>query len=121
MEDAEDQARRSHRRERTTSWWTRREDEMKTLLEEELRNRPIGGEEEEDMDIVDEEEADLDTMRVYRRGWEQSFGGSYGSFQDKTSLGPMRYTEGAIPEDASCESAVQIFSVQVTELKDGLK
>ncbi|KAF8711553.1 hypothetical protein HU200_028997 [Digitaria exilis] len=104
---------------------------MKTLLEEELRNRPIGGEEEEDMDIVDEEEADLDTMRVYRRGWEQSFGGSYGSFQDKStlicslsllaSLGPMRYTEGAIPEDASCESAVQIFSVQVTELKDGLK
>ncbi|KAF8711551.1 hypothetical protein HU200_028995 [Digitaria exilis] len=124
-EDAEDEARRSRRRERTTSWWTRREEEMKTLLEEELRNPPIGGEEEEeeeeDRDIVDEEEADLDTMRMYRRGWEQSFGGSYGSFQDKTSLGPMRYTDGAIPEYASCESAVQIFSVQVTELKDGLK
>ncbi|KAF8641992.1 hypothetical protein HU200_067504 [Digitaria exilis] len=136
-EDEEDQARRSRRRERTTSWWTRREDEMKTLLEDELRNPPIGGEEEEEEeeeDIVDEEEADLDTMRMYRRGWEQSFGGSYGSFQDKStlicslslssllaSLGPMRYTEGAIPEDASCESAVQIFSVQVTNLKDGLK
>lgn len=33
----------------------------------------------------------------------------------------MRYTEGTIPKDACCETVVQIFSVQVTELKDGLK
>ncbi|CAN6204132.1 unnamed protein product [Urochloa humidicola] len=33
----------------------------------------------------------------------------------------MRYTEGIIPEHACCEDVVQIFSVQVTELKDGLK
>lgn len=91
MEDAEDQARRSRRRERTTSWWTRRDYEMEMLLEEELRNPPIRGEEEEeeeeeDREIVDEEEADLDTMRMFRRGWEQSFGRSYGSFQDISTL-----------------------------------
>ncbi|CAN6217271.1 unnamed protein product, partial [Urochloa humidicola] len=60
-------------------------------------------------------------MRMFRHGWEECFGRSYGSFEDNTSLGPMRYTQGIIPEHACCEDVVQIFSVQVTELKDGLK
>ncbi|CAL5080824.1 unnamed protein product [Urochloa decumbens] len=100
VEDAGDHARRSRRRERKASRRTRQE---------------------EDRAIVDEEEADQDTMRMFRRGWEQCFARSYGSFQDNTSYGPMRFTEGALPKHACCESVMQVFSVQVTELKDGLK
>ncbi|GJN01541.1 hypothetical protein PR202_ga18815 [Eleusine coracana subsp. coracana] len=33
----------------------------------------------------------------------------------------MRYTTGTVPEYAGCENVIQIFSVQVTEIKDGLE
>jgi hypothetical protein len=33
----------------------------------------------------------------------------------------MRYTEGTIPRYACCEDVLQIFSVRVTETKDGLE
>nr|BAK04541.1 predicted protein [Hordeum vulgare subsp. vulgare] len=57
---------------------------------------------------------------VYRRAWEASFGGVFGSFDDETALGPMRYTYGPIPENAVPASTLQIFSVRVTDLKHGL-
>ncbi|XP_048553667.1 uncharacterized protein LOC125534498 isoform X1 [Triticum urartu] len=57
---------------------------------------------------------------VYRRAWETSFGGVFGSFDDETALGPMRYTSGPIPENAVPASTLQIFSVRVTDLKHGL-
>ncbi|VAH54295.1 uncharacterized protein LOC119368838 [Triticum dicoccoides] len=63
----------------------------------------------------DEEEEGA--IPVYRRAWETSFGGVFGSFDDETALGPMRYTSGPIPENAVPASTLQIFSVRVTDLK----
>ncbi|KAJ1290318.1 hypothetical protein BS78_02G234300 [Paspalum vaginatum] len=123
MEVAPNQARKTHRDERKVRW-NRRRDERQKKPEKEMKNQPIRAEEEEeeeDREIVDEEEIDQGAMRMFRCGWELCFGRSHGSFQDNTSLGPMRSTEGSIPDYAECESVLQVFSVQVTELKDGLK
>lgn len=57
---------------------------------------------------------------IYCRAWDTSFGGVCGSFDDETALGPMRYTSGPIPENAVPASTLQIFSVRITDLKDGL-
>ncbi|PUZ48742.1 hypothetical protein GQ55_7G271200 [Panicum hallii var. hallii] len=60
-------------------------------------------------------------MRSFRLGWEECFDDLYGSFEDNTSVRSMRYTEGTIPRYACCEDVLQIFSVRVTETKDGLE
>ena len=46
---------------------------------------------------------------------------SYLFFVITASVRSMRYTEGSIPRYACCEDVLQIFSVQVTETKDGLE
>ncbi|OEL27272.1 hypothetical protein BAE44_0011709, partial [Dichanthelium oligosanthes] len=96
LEDAGDQARSSRRGGRKASRRTRLGDGRKKLLEEALKNPPIRRkeeeeeeEEEEDRGIVDEEEADQDAMRLFRRGWEQCFGRSCGSFQDNSTFSPF--------------------------------
>ncbi|XP_047058935.1 uncharacterized protein LOC124665582 [Lolium rigidum] len=57
----------------------------------------------------------------YRRCWERSWAPSFGSFEDETSIGPMRYTSGPIPANAFPEETLQIFSIRVRAPTDGLK
>ncbi|KAM0860655.1 hypothetical protein ACQ4PT_046401 [Festuca glaucescens] len=58
---------------------------------------------------------------MYRRRWERSWAPYFGSFEDETRIGPMRYTSGPIPAHAFPEETLQIFSNRVRAPKDGLK
>ncbi|RCV35244.1 hypothetical protein SETIT_7G224900v2 [Setaria italica] len=134
-EAAGDQVRRSSRLRRSKGRPSRsRRREEKLLLSrtdkekpaEEKNNPPPPAREkeekgEEEGRLLDEDEAAQDWMLSFRRGWEECFADLYGSFEDNTSVPPMRYTEGTIPRYASCEDVLQIFSVEVIETKDGLE
>uniref|UniRef100_A0A0D9XVX3 DUF6598 domain-containing protein n=2 Tax=Leersia perrieri TaxID=77586 RepID=A0A0D9XVX3_9ORYZ len=73
---------------------------------------------EEEEVFLDPEEADRREIRSFRTNWESRF--PHASFHDTTTVCPMRYTEGDIPTYASPDDALQIFSLQVIEVKDGL-
>ncbi|XP_047058977.1 uncharacterized protein LOC124665625 [Lolium rigidum] len=75
---------------------------------------PPRGEEEE-------EEEEEDAIPMYRKAWETCFGGVFGSFEDETTLAPMRYTSGPIPKNAVPGSTLQVFSVRIANLKGGLR
>ncbi|XP_047063277.1 uncharacterized protein LOC124670850 [Lolium rigidum] len=59
----------------------------------------------------------------YRECWIQIFSRSHGSYEDTTSIPPMRYTDDQPPPSAGVgyADAVVIFSVKVTQLKDSLE
>ncbi|KAI5009821.1 hypothetical protein ZWY2020_011958 [Hordeum vulgare] len=63
-----------------------------------------------------DDEEEEGAIPIYRRDWETSFGGVFGSFEDETALGPMRYTSGPIPENAFPATTLQVFSIRVTDL-----
>ncbi|TVU16350.1 hypothetical protein EJB05_39909 [Eragrostis curvula] len=83
MEFAGDQSKRSSVRGRNISSWHYLR-EVKKSVAKEGKNRSTRDEEEEDRMIVDEEECDQDSFRMYQSGWEQCFGPSYGSFDKNT-------------------------------------
>ncbi|CAO2036562.1 unnamed protein product [Urochloa humidicola] len=134
MEIGENQVKRSDRRRGPPPIWNRRRQldiirnrsRQEKLMEELMKKSPASRDsdsEDEDDDAgrpLDEDEADLREMRWHRRSWKSCKGLYYGSFEDITSFRPMRYTEGAIPGDARSDVVLEIFSVQVTEIKDGL-
>ncbi|XP_047073317.1 uncharacterized protein LOC124682732 [Lolium rigidum] len=68
----------------------------------------------------EEEEEEEDAIPMFRRAWETCFGGTFGSFDDETTLAPMRYTYGSVPENAGPSSTLQIFSIRVASPKHGL-
>lgn len=68
----------------------------------------------------EEEAEEEDAIPMYRRAWETCFGGVFGSFDDETTLAPMRYTSGPIPTNVVPGSTLQIFSIRVTSPKHGL-
>ncbi|XBH66164.1 hypothetical protein VPH35_119617 [Triticum aestivum] len=74
-------------------------------------------EEEEEEGVYREE----DRIARYRGLWESRFAGKFGSFDDQTSLGPTRFTFGSIPSYARPHCTMQIFSVRVADLEDGLQ
>uniref|UniRef100_A0A0A8XWM3 DUF6598 domain-containing protein n=1 Tax=Arundo donax TaxID=35708 RepID=A0A0A8XWM3_ARUDO len=80
-----------------------------------------GSAEEEEERLLDEEEGDMRVWLSYSRYYERYINHHYGSCEDTTSVRPMRYTKGPIPSYACCDHALQIFSVQVMEAKDGLE
>ncbi|KAM0894328.1 hypothetical protein ACQ4PT_024506 [Festuca glaucescens] len=59
----------------------------------------------------------------YRECWIQIFSRFHGSYEDTTSIPPMRYTDDQPPPSAGVgyADAVVIFSVKVTQLDDCLK
>ncbi|CAO2036561.1 unnamed protein product [Urochloa humidicola] len=132
--DDNNEVKRSNRRRGPPPIWSRRRQldiihnrsRQEKLMEELMKKSPAcrdSDAEDEDDDEgrpQDEDEADLREMRWHRRSWESCKGLHYGSFEDITSFRPMRYTEGAIPGDARSDVVLEIFSVQVTEIKDGL-
>ncbi|KAE8775286.1 hypothetical protein D1007_52230 [Hordeum vulgare] len=71
-------------------------------------------EEEEEKAPTDEQETE-----EYRRMWEMCFRNNFGSIDAETSLGPI-YCTGTSPADALPESCMQIFSIKVTDLNNGL-
>lgn len=64
---------------------------------------------------------ELHVIPDYRGRWDALFGGEYGSFEDQTSLGPMRHTFGPIPRYAVPECTFQFFHIRVANLRDGLQ
>ncbi|KAF7024205.1 hypothetical protein CFC21_036583 [Triticum aestivum] len=62
-----------------------------------------------------------DRITRYRGLWESRFAGKYGSFDDQTTLGPMRFTFGPIPSYARPHCTIQIFGIRVANLEDGLQ
>ncbi|KAM3223211.1 hypothetical protein ACQJBY_056887 [Aegilops geniculata] len=72
---------------------------------------------EEEEEVYREE----DRIARYRGLWESRFAGKFGSFDDQTSLGPMRFTFGPIPSYARPHCTIQIFSIRVADLEDGLQ
>ncbi|KAF7012243.1 hypothetical protein CFC21_026451 [Triticum aestivum] len=74
-------------------------------------------EEEEEQEVYREE----GRIARYRGLWESRFAGKFGSFDDQTSLGPMRFTSGPIPSYARPHCTMQIFNIPVADLEDGVK
>lgn len=65
-----------------------------------------------------------DMFDSFRRDWETAFSRRSGHFLNKTTLSSMQFTHlapGRIPLGAGIESAVQIFSFKLTEVKGGFK
>ncbi|XP_052135613.1 uncharacterized protein LOC127754177 isoform X2 [Oryza glaberrima] len=77
--------------------------------------RPVVAE----LELEDEELTEQIMARDFRISWEHRFTPHY-SFNDTTTVCPMRYTEGPIPRYACCGDTLQIFSLQVKEAKGGL-
>ncbi|KAF7024203.1 hypothetical protein CFC21_036581 [Triticum aestivum] len=74
-------------------------------------------EEEEEEEVYREE----DRIARCRGLWESRFTGKFGSFDDQTSLGPMRFTFGPIPSYARPHCTIQIFGIRVADLEDRLQ
>ncbi|KAF7087433.1 hypothetical protein CFC21_090620 [Triticum aestivum] len=72
---------------------------------------------EEEEEVYREE----DRITRYRGLWESRFAGKFGSFDDQTSLGPMRFTSRPIPSYAKSHCTMQIFNIRVADLEDGLQ
>nr|ABA95583.1 hypothetical protein LOC_Os12g01250 [Oryza sativa Japonica Group] len=89
------------------------------IISEEQRLVELELELEDEEEVEDEELAELITARDFRVSWEHRFTPRY-SFNDTTTVCPMRYTEGPIPRYACCGDTLQIFSLQVKEAKGGL-
>lgn len=77
-----------------------------------------GLEEEPPETEVYREEDEIDNFRGL---WDSRFAGEFGSFDDQTSLGPMRYTSGPIPRHARPDCTMNIFHIRVADLEDGLQ
>ncbi|XBI06879.1 hypothetical protein VPH35_134852 [Triticum aestivum] len=67
---------------------------------------------------ISTEEQDLAS---YRRDWESSYGAEFGSFEFYTSVRAMLFTCRPTPAHAGPETCLQIFSIEVTELSEGLQ
>uniref|UniRef100_A0A0E0F193 DUF6598 domain-containing protein n=1 Tax=Oryza meridionalis TaxID=40149 RepID=A0A0E0F193_9ORYZ len=74
------------------------------------KRRPVVAELEDEEEFEDEELTEQIIARDFRVSWEHRFSPRY-SFHD---------TKGPIPRYACCCDALQIFSLQVKEAKDGL-
>uniref|UniRef100_A0ACD5V161 Uncharacterized protein n=1 Tax=Avena sativa TaxID=4498 RepID=A0ACD5V161_AVESA len=59
----------------------------------------------------------------YRESWIRTFSRFHGSYEDTTSIPPMRYTDEPPPPSTvvGYADSVVIFSVKVTQLNDGLE
>ncbi|CAL4947847.1 unnamed protein product [Urochloa decumbens] len=65
------------------------------------------------------EEQGLEDLNAFRRFWIENMSPFFGSLEETTGpdLGPMRYTDSGPPRCGIPYSAVEIFSLKVSELK----
>uniref|UniRef100_A0ACD5Y463 Uncharacterized protein n=1 Tax=Avena sativa TaxID=4498 RepID=A0ACD5Y463_AVESA len=82
---------------------------------------PRYDEDDDDGDNDEFEDPDEEAFAAHRRSWERRFSRRFGSFEDETTLGPMRHTQGPIPSNALPDGSLQFFGISVTDLKPGLK
>ncbi|KAK1627703.1 hypothetical protein QYE76_002018 [Lolium multiflorum] len=69
-------------------------------------------------DNDDEEEREmLAELAEWRDNWAGTWSDYYGSVDKRTQVGPVQFTMGPVPSYPRLESALQIFSVKVVELK----
>ncbi|PUZ42057.1 hypothetical protein GQ55_9G553600 [Panicum hallii var. hallii] len=78
----------------------------------------MSAEEEERMT---EEEGELWQWHSHCRYWSHYLTLRFGPCEDITSVPPMSFTKGPFPAYAITDHALQIFSVQVTEVKDDVE
>uniref|UniRef100_A0A0D3HVB6 DUF6598 domain-containing protein n=1 Tax=Oryza barthii TaxID=65489 RepID=A0A0D3HVB6_9ORYZ len=78
--------------------------------EEEESKRPRDGSEEEEELLTD--------LSRYRRYWTDLWSDVSGDIAKRTEFGPMRYTEEPVPPFAKLQDLLEVFSFEVTELKD---
>uniref|UniRef100_A0A0E0EBB3 DUF6598 domain-containing protein n=1 Tax=Oryza meridionalis TaxID=40149 RepID=A0A0E0EBB3_9ORYZ len=73
-------------------------------------------------DAVEEEEVDEEAAQVFdfRRVWNELYS-AQGNFEDITDIPPMRYTDDAETIYAKCYAAVQVYAVEVTQIRCGLQ
>ena len=69
----------------------------------------------------DTEAREEDEIPCYRLLWDSRYAGEFGSFDDHTRLGPMRFTSGPIPRHARPECTMNIYYIRVYGLEDGLQ
>lgn len=101
-------------------WPMRCEGEKAEALKQ--RRPPLTREEEEEEEMSAEEEfKEENQIPIFRKFWERVFGGYFGSFDDETSIGPMRYTSQSNSRDGMREQTLQIFSIRVMDPTDGLE
>ncbi|KAM3390069.1 hypothetical protein ACQJBY_011935 [Aegilops geniculata] len=110
--------RKAARENRGKDKWTGKHRLLPEANEEKRRKRVARPEEEEEpVDLM----ALLATQ--YRERWEWRYRRGRESYEDATSIPPMRYTDEPPPpiNRVGCADAVVVFSVKVTELSDGLE
>lgn len=91
-----------------------------TESESEDDDESIEDESEEDDEFVDDDPDNEEMFELRRKSWERRCSRRVGSFEDETTLGPMRYTHGPIPSDAHPDCSLQFFYIKVKDLKAGL-
>ncbi|CAO1944453.1 unnamed protein product [Urochloa humidicola] len=69
----------------------------------------------------DERDDEDNKIVRFRREWESCYADGYGSFDSTTIVPRMLYTFGSTPEYAIPDCTLQIFSIKVAELKEGLR
>ncbi|KAL6615894.1 hypothetical protein ACP70R_038164 [Stipagrostis hirtigluma subsp. patula] len=73
--------------------------------------------------VEDEEAQELEHLIEFRRFWDENMKPHYGPVDATTAgMGPMRYTDSGPPRFGGiCYNALEILSLRVTELKEGLE
>ncbi|XP_037487336.1 uncharacterized protein LOC119365796 [Triticum dicoccoides] len=103
--------------------WTRK---RRLLLEatEEKRRAQVAAEAAADAaaDAAEREDEEAAVAMRYRDSWIWTFSSLCGSYEEATSIKPMRYTDEPPPPFAGVgyANAVVVFSVKVTQLDDSL-
>lgn len=89
----------------------------KITFADEIRPPTPSGNEADEMS-AEEAYKEENQITNFRQFWERVWGSYFGSFDDETSLGPMRYTSE--PNVGRPEQTLQIFSIRITDPTDGL-
>uniref|UniRef100_A0A0E0LKS2 DUF6598 domain-containing protein n=1 Tax=Oryza punctata TaxID=4537 RepID=A0A0E0LKS2_ORYPU len=77
-------------------------------------------EEEDDDDDNDDDDEEAAQVFDFRHVWTELYSAE-GNFEDITNIPPMRYTDDAETIYAECYAAVQVYAVEVTQIRCGLR
>ncbi|KAL6613887.1 hypothetical protein ACP70R_036157 [Stipagrostis hirtigluma subsp. patula] len=59
--------------------------------------------------------------KLFRKEWERLFASDFGDFEQTTKIPPMRFTDVPAPGDSFKMHTLQIFSVKIAKLKEGIQ
>ncbi|TVU35371.1 hypothetical protein EJB05_17258 [Eragrostis curvula] len=77
----------------------------------------------EDEEVVEEDAELLTVLRKFRKAWEEDYSEFFGPFDGITGpdIGPKQYTESGPPRFGIDYDAMEIFSIKVIEIKEGME